>query len=137
MAILTIDEIKEKIEPIAKKYKIPKVFLFGSYARNTPTEKSDVDLVIESSHIPYYDILFDIEEELETNFGRHVDLIEYEVLSQNRTADRREFNSAVIKDMVRIYDEEFDLLNSSKQQEVLAAPDEFIEETNSKKSKEL
>jgi predicted nucleotidyltransferase len=30
MAILTIDEIKEKIAPIAKKYQIKEVYLFGS-----------------------------------------------------------------------------------------------------------
>lgn len=41
--VLTIDEIKEKIRPICEKYKVVKLFLFGSYARGEATEESDVD----------------------------------------------------------------------------------------------
>ena len=43
-----IDEIREKVTPIAKKYDIKEVYLFGSYARGEADENSDVDLVIVS-----------------------------------------------------------------------------------------
>ena len=43
--IYTIDEIREKVKPIAEKYGIEKVWLFGSYARGEATEESDVDLL--------------------------------------------------------------------------------------------
>jgi len=31
--VYTIDQIKEKIVPIAKQYDLSKIYLFGSYAR--------------------------------------------------------------------------------------------------------
>lgn len=102
MTVLTFDEIKEKVTPIAKKYDIPHVYLFGSYARNSFTDKSDVDLVIDSSNIDDYDILFDLEEELEKELGRHVDIIEYEVLLNNNTEKRKEFNFNVMNEMIGV-----------------------------------
>ena len=41
--VYTIDEIRQIITPIAKKYGLPAVYLFGSYARGTANEDSDVD----------------------------------------------------------------------------------------------
>lgn len=46
--MLTIDEIRERITPICKRYGVKKAYLFGSYARGEATEESDVDLCIES-----------------------------------------------------------------------------------------
>ena len=43
MSILLIEEIQEKVIQVANKYDILRVYLFGSYARNTATEKSDVN----------------------------------------------------------------------------------------------
>ncbi len=45
--MLTIDEIKARVTPICEKYKIDRMWLFGSYARGDADEKSDVDLCIE------------------------------------------------------------------------------------------
>ena len=42
-----ISTIKNVISPIAKEYGLKKVFLFGSYAKGTATEESDIDLLIE------------------------------------------------------------------------------------------
>ena len=39
--IYTIEEIRRIITPIAKKYRLPAVYLFGSYARGDATETSD------------------------------------------------------------------------------------------------
>ena len=38
--IYTVDEITAAVKPIAEKYGIDKVWLFGSYARGEATEKS-------------------------------------------------------------------------------------------------
>ena len=43
----TIEAIKEAITPIAQEYGLKRVYLFGSYAKGTATEDSDVDLLIE------------------------------------------------------------------------------------------
>ena len=45
--VYSIEELRRRITPIAKKYSIPAVFLFGFYARGEATEDSDVDLLIE------------------------------------------------------------------------------------------
>jgi len=45
--IYTLEELREKIAPIAEKYRIPAVYVFGSYARGEATEESDVDLLVD------------------------------------------------------------------------------------------
>lgn len=39
--------IKTIIHPIAKLYDVKRIYLFGSYAKGTATEASDIDLLIE------------------------------------------------------------------------------------------
>ena len=45
--IYTIDELKKRVIPVAQKYRLPAVYLFGSYARGEATEHSDIDLLID------------------------------------------------------------------------------------------
>lgn len=47
MSIYTIEEITERVRPVADKYGLKAVYLFGSYARGEATEDSDVDLLID------------------------------------------------------------------------------------------
>ena len=42
-----IDEIKKIVVPIAYSYGVRRLYLFGSYAKGTANEKSDVDLLVE------------------------------------------------------------------------------------------
>ena len=44
--MLTQEQIYEIIEEIVEHFKPQKVILFGSYAHGTPTEESDLDLLI-------------------------------------------------------------------------------------------
>ena len=73
MRVYTIEEIAESVRPIAEKYNIDKVYLFGSYARGEATEKSDVDLRIDYTELVFktifgYGGLFaDMEDALEKN----------------------------------------------------------------------
>jgi DNA-binding XRE family transcriptional regulator len=45
--ILTLEKIIEKINIVFEKYSINFCYLFGSYAKNKATPKSDVDLLID------------------------------------------------------------------------------------------
>lgn len=47
----SIEELKEIISPIAEKYHISKVYLFGSFARGDYNEQSDIDLRIEKGEL--------------------------------------------------------------------------------------
>lgn len=65
MSFYTIDEIANKVQPIAEAYDIDKIYLFGSYARGEATDESDVDMYVEFSKplgLRYCSFISDIEE---------------------------------------------------------------------------
>lgn len=79
MSIYTINEIADKVLPIAEAYGIDKIYLFGSYARSEATEESDIDLYVEFSKplgLRYCSFVSDIEESL----GKCVDIITKDAL---------------------------------------------------------
>ena len=45
--VYSIEEIKSKAIPIAKKYGVKKLSLFGSYARGEANSKSDLDFIYD------------------------------------------------------------------------------------------
>lgn len=47
--VYTIQEIRSKVLPILEKYRIPAMYLFGSYARGDATEDSDLDFLIDTT----------------------------------------------------------------------------------------
>ena len=49
--MLTINEIKDAVEKVGKKYGIKSAYLFGSYARGEANEDSDVDIIIDRGEI--------------------------------------------------------------------------------------
>ena len=73
--VYSIDEIRQRIEPVAKKYGVSMVWLFGSYARGEATEKSDVDLLIDGGSIRTLFQLSELRLELEDALQKSVDLI--------------------------------------------------------------
>ena len=73
--VYSIDEIRQRIEPVAKKYGVSMVWLFGSYARGEATEKSDVDLLIDGGSIRTLFQLSALRLELEDALQKSVDLI--------------------------------------------------------------
>ena len=73
--VYSIPEIKNKIAPVAKKYNVKKVVLFGSYARNEATEASDIDFMIEKGGLVSYRDYVSFYDELLDVYGKEVDLI--------------------------------------------------------------
>ena len=53
----TIDEIKKRITPVAQKYGLSAVYLFGSYARGEANENSDIDLLVDLTGSKVHGIL--------------------------------------------------------------------------------
>ena len=49
----SIQELKDIVAPLAQKYGVQRVYLFGSYARRDMTESSDVDLRIDKGLHPW------------------------------------------------------------------------------------
>ena len=73
--LYTIDEIKTKAMPVAIRYGVEALSLFGSYARGDADEKSDLDfLVLKGSMkglLSYCGMIADLED----IFHCHVDLV--------------------------------------------------------------
>ncbi len=49
--VYSIEEIKRIVTPIALKYDVDRVFLFGSYARGEAHEQSDLDFIIDKGRL--------------------------------------------------------------------------------------
>lgn len=47
--VYTFQEIQSHVLPIIQKYRIPSMYLFGSYARGDATEESDLDFLVDTS----------------------------------------------------------------------------------------
>jgi uncharacterized protein len=43
---LTVDEVRERLAPVFRRYNISKAVVFGSVARGEPSPHSDVDLIL-------------------------------------------------------------------------------------------
>jgi len=56
-----IKTVKEYIKEISKKYDIKSVYLFGSYAKGTNTEDSDIDVaVILKNDMDKFDLMIEL-----------------------------------------------------------------------------
>ena len=93
----TIEEIKEKAVPIAQKYGVKKLWLFGSYARGEADAESDVDFLIDRGKIigiQYLGFVLDLEDE----FKCHVDVVTTGISD-------KEFLAEIKQDEVLLYEE--------------------------------
>lgn len=74
--MLTINLIKQAVEPLAEKYDLLKVDLFGSYANGNATEKSDADfLVTFNAPVPSIFKVMGFKEELSERLDYPVDVV--------------------------------------------------------------
>ena len=74
---MTIEEIKEKIIPIAEEYGVPKVALFGSTANGTNTDTSDIDILIERGTKMKGFAFGGFCNKLEEALGKEIDVLTY------------------------------------------------------------
>ena len=93
---LSIQEIEAACSAVFMQYPVRWCYLFGSYAKGTATEKSDVDLVVSDGvdGLRFYGLV----EALKTNLRKNVDVLTPEQLSKNT-----ELLNEVMQDGVKIY----------------------------------
>lgn len=90
--VYTLEEIARRVRPIAEKYHLRAVYVFGSYARGEATENSDIDLLVDTAGADLRGLLAlgglynDLEEALE----KKLDLVTVSALEQpcRRMSDR-------------------------------------------------
>lgn len=95
----------ERIEDFCRRWGIKEMSLFGSVVGEDFREDSDVDVLVtfEDPHRsfgPWMSEWFKMEEELETIFGREVDLVEREVIERSENYIRRR---AILRNPQPIY----------------------------------
>ncbi|MCD7867833.1 MAG: nucleotidyltransferase domain-containing protein [Clostridiales bacterium] len=104
--IYTIEEISRRIVPVAEKYQLPSVYLFGSYARGTATEKSDVDLIVDISGTSVKG-LFDLGAlyyDLEVALEKAIDVVTLQSLQQKaQMPSEEQFRDHIWKEKVSLY----------------------------------
>lgn len=72
--IYTLPQLKHILMPVFDAYGIRKAVLFGSYAKGTATEKSDIDLLVDSKlrGLRFVGFL----DEVQRTVGKNVDLFD-------------------------------------------------------------
>ena len=74
--IYSIEKIKAIVKPIADKYHVQSIYLFGSYARGDATENSDLDFLVFGGDKFKLTNIFALAEDLRSAFQRQVDVFE-------------------------------------------------------------
>lgn len=94
--ILKIEDIKKIVQEVLDKYEVRSCYLFGSYAKGVATEKSDVDLFIDTNTtgLDYFGLI----EELRESLKKKVDLLD--ILQVNNNT---KLLSEILKDGIKIY----------------------------------
>ena len=103
--VYTLEQLREIIGPIAEKYRIPAVYVFGSYARGEATEGSDVDILIQNkgSAIKSLFDLGGLYHDLNEALQKDLDIVEECALGQKDCQRTPWFAENIIKERVRIY----------------------------------
>ena len=83
--IFTIQDIKTLVTPIAQKYKVREIYLFGSYARGDANESSDLDFLVFGGENFKLTMIFSLAEELRNVLKKDVDV--FEINEINRDSD--------------------------------------------------
>lgn len=97
MSIYTIEQIKERITPVAQSHGIRRVMLFGSYARGEATEDSDVDLHVWCGNIRGLFKLGGLTVDLQDALNKEIDLVPHDGM-------RKKFYENIKDDEVLLYD---------------------------------
>lgn len=94
--VLTLERIKNVIHSVVQNYEIEYCYLFGSYAKSTASEKSDVDLLI-STKISGLEF-FGLVEELRNTLKKKIDLLTLDQLKDNQA-----LLNEILKDGIKLY----------------------------------
>lgn len=104
--IYTLDEIRQRIRPVAEKYHLRAVYVFGSYARGEARENSDIDLLVDltGADLSGFFAIGGLYNDLETALQKKIDLVTTESLERPccRMSDKL-FREIVNKERREIY----------------------------------
>lgn len=94
--ILSLNKIKKICAEVLKEYNVEYAYLFGSYAKGTATETSDVDLLVSMpvNALAFYELI----ESLRENLKKKIDLLDIAQLNNNPKLVQE-----ILRDGIKIY----------------------------------
>ena len=95
--ILTLSDIRRIVKPLAEKYHISEVYIFGSYARNEATSSSDIDFLVFGGNGFKLTSVFAFAEELRMIIQKEIDVFEINEVNRDST-----FYTTIMKEMVKV-----------------------------------
>ena len=95
--IFTFEEIKNLVKPIAAKYQVEEVYLFGSYARGEATAESDLDFLVFGGKNFKSTLIFALAEEFYEIFHKKIDAFEIDEVNSDS-----DFYNTVMKERLLV-----------------------------------
>jgi len=99
--VYSIEEIQLIVTPIAIKYDVDRVFLFGSYARGEADSSSDIDFIIDKGRLRGLQ-LAGMLGDLQETFDKGIDLLTVSGMAEE--VGSLSFRQRVEKDLVVVYE---------------------------------
>ena len=94
--IYSIDDIKKILNEILNNTDVETAILFGSYAKNTPTQTSDIDILIDSKGKIKGLKFFAIIDMIREKFDKDVDVIEKSEIDKNSKIEKEIKRTGVV-----------------------------------------
>ena len=95
--ILTSEDINRFVRPIAEKYHVKEIYLFGSYARGEADENSDLDFLVFGGKNFKLTMIFSLAEDLREVLNKKVDVFEISEINQDS-----DFYKTIMKERVLV-----------------------------------
>lgn len=94
--IYSISDIKKLLSEVLNNTDVEKAILFGSYAKNTPTKTSDIDILIDSNGKIKGLKFFAIIDMIREKFDKEVDVIEKSEIEKDSRIEKEIERTGVV-----------------------------------------
>ena len=95
--VFTIEDIVKAVKPIAEKYHVDQIYLFGSYARGEAGTDSDLDFLVYGGEKFKLTMIFALAEELREVLEKDVDVFEIHEINPDS-----EFYNTIMKERLLV-----------------------------------
>lgn len=95
--VFSLEDIADLVKPIAKKYGVKEIYLFGSYARGEADGDSDLDFLVFGGKNFKLTMIFALAEELREVLRKEVDVFEISEINKDS-----EFYNTIMKERLLV-----------------------------------
>ena len=95
--VFAMEHIVAMVKPLADKYRVKEIYLFGSYARGEADENSDLDFLVFGGDMFKRTMIFALAEDLRETLKKKVDV--FEIGEVNPDSD---FYKTIMKEKVLV-----------------------------------